>query len=371
MKYIKGVGRGLGIFMVVLLASLTTVHGARIKDIADFDGVRDNQLIGYGLVVGLAKTGDNVKNGFTREALTNMLGRQGLSMRDKDIKSNNVASVIVTASMPPFAKIGTKIDVVVSSVGDATSLQGGTLLMTPLKGSDGEIYAVAQGAVTLGGYTAGTGNTTTIKNHPSVGRIASGAFIERELHYALDTKSTTTIQLQQPDFTTAKKMAEVIRASLPGVEVSQKDGRSVSVTLGPNSKGNMVDIISRLENLNVPVDTPAVVVMNEKTGTVVMGENVRISTVAVSHGNLSIQIREEYDVSQASPFAPGGQTVITPGRTISTGEEKNQLMVVPKGVTIQDMVRGLNAIGVTPRDLITILQTIKAAGALQADLKLI
>ena len=371
MKYIQGIGRGLGVFVIVLLASLTTVHGARIKDIADFDGVRDNQLIGYGLVVGLAKTGDNVKNGFTREALTNMLGRQGLSMRDKDIKSNNVASVIVTAAMPPFAKIGTKIDVVVSSVGDATSLQGGTLLMTPLKGSDGEIYAVAQGAIALGGFTAGTGNTTTIKNHPSVGRIASGAFVEKELHYALDTKRTMTIQLQQPDFTTAKKMADIIRTSVPGVEVSQKDGRSVSVTLGTNSKGNMVDIISRIENLNVAVDAPAVVVMNEKTGTVVMGENVRISTVAVSHGNLSIQIREDYDVSQPYPFAPGGQTVITPERTAYASEEKNQLMVVPKGVTIQDMVRGLNAIGVTPRDLITILQTIKAAGALQADLKLI
>ncbi|MDR2861202.1 MAG: flagellar basal body P-ring protein FlgI [Syntrophobacterales bacterium] len=386
MKKIKGMGKILGICMSVLLASLTTAHGARIKDIADFDGVRDNQLIGYGLVVGLAKTGDNVKNGFTRETLTNMLSRQGLSMRDKDIKANNVASVMVTASMPPFAKIGTKIDVVVSSIGDATSLQGGTLLMTPLKGSDGEIYAVAQGAIALGGYTAGTGNTTTVRNHPSVGRIASGAFVEKELHYALDTKRTTTIQLQQPDFTTAKKMAEAIKASVPGIEVNQRDGRSVTVTIGPDS--NMVDILSRIENLNVSVDAPAVVVMNEKTGTVVMGENVRISTVAVSHGNLNIQIREEYEVSQPSPFAPapspyggtsqksvttlpGGQTVVTTTTTISTGEEKNQLMVVPKGVTIQDMVRGLNAIGVTPRDLITILQTIKAAGALQADLKMI
>ena len=390
MKRTKWIGRGLGIgiFVITMLVSLTTVHGARIKDIAEFDGVRDNQLIGYGLVVGLAKTGDNVKNGFTRETLTNMLSRQGLSMRDKDIKSNNVASVMVTAAMPPFARIGTKIDIVVSSVGDATSLQGGTLLMTPLRGSDGEIYAVAQGAITLGGYTAGGGNTTTVKNHPSVGRIASGAFVEKELQYALDTKRTTTIQLQQPDFTTAKKMADVIRASLPGVEVSQRDARSVSVTLSPDSRSNMVEVLSRIENLNVPVDAPAVVVMNEKTGTVVMGENVRISTVAVSHGNLNIQIREEYEVSQPAPFAPaasysggtghggvtalpGGQTVVTSTRTISTGEEKNQLMVVPKGVTIQDMVRGLNAIGVTPRDLITILQTIKAAGALQADLKLI
>jgi len=370
MRHIKGMGKILGIMAVILMASLATAHGARIKDIADFEGVRDNQLIGYGLVVGLAKTGDNVKNGFTRETLTNMLSRQGLSMRDKDIKSNNVASVMVTASMPPFARVGTKVDVVVSSIGDATSLQGGTLLMTPLRGADGEIYAVAQGAVTLGGHTAGGRNATTVRNHPSVGRIASGAFVERELRYALDTQRTITIQLHQPDFTTAKKMAEVIQTSMTGVHVSQRDGRSVTVALAPETGGNAVDILARIENLQVPVDAPAVVVMNEKTGTVVMGENVRISTVAVSHGNLSIQIRDEREVSQPYPFS-GGQTVVTTGRTVTVNEDGHQLMVVPRGVTIQDMVKGLNAIGVTPRDLITILQTIKAAGALQAELRMI
>jgi len=390
-KTIQKIG-GFALAVVIFLAvGLLPADAARIKDIADFNGVRDNQLIGYGLVVGLAGTGDDVKNGFTKETLANMLSRQGLSTKDKNIKSDNAAAVMVTASMPPFAKVGTKIDVTVSSIGDADSLLGGTLLMTPLRGADGEVYAVAQGAITLGGFTAGGGNASAVKNHPSAGRIANGAFIEKELKYDLDTRRVLTIQLQQPDFTTARRLADAVNSVLDGVEVKQMDGRVVTVVLLPGAEGSVVDILPRIENLEVPVDGPAVVVMNEKTGTVVMGENVRISTVAVSHGNLSIQIREDYKVSQPLPFAPaaapgaravkdrktgvlvasGGQTVVTPEKQVGVAEEKKQLMVVPKGVTIQDVVKALNAIGVTPRDLITILQTIKAAGALQADLKII
>lgn len=377
--------------IVLLAAGRIPADAARIKDIADFSGVRDNQLIGYGLVVGLAGTGDDVKNGFTKETLANMLSRQGLYMKDKNIKADNAASVMVTASMPPFAKVGTKIDVTVSSIGDADSLLGGTLLMTPLKGVDGEVYAVAQGAINLGGFTAGGGNASAAKNHPAVGRIANGAFIERELTYDLDKRRVLTIQLQQPDFTTAKRLADAVDSALDGVDVRQVDGRTVTVALLPGSGESVIDILPRIENLDVPVDGPAVVVMNEKTGTVVMGENVRISTVAVSHGNLSIQIREDYNVSQPLPFAPasapgtrpvkdrktgvivapGGQTVVTSEKTVGVTEEKRQLMVVPNGVTIQEVVKALNAIGVTPRDLITILQTIKAAGALQAELKVI
>jgi flagellar P-ring protein precursor FlgI len=377
--------------MIVLGFGWRPAEAARIKDIADIKGVRDNQLIGYGLVVGLAGTGDDVKNGFTRETLANMLSRQGLSTKDKDLKADNAAAVMVTASLPPFAKVGNKIDVIVSSIGDADSLLGGTLLMTPLKGADGEVYGVAQGAITLGGFTAGGGSASAVKNHPSVARIANGAFIEKELKYDLDQQRVLTIQLQQSDFTTARRLTDVIRSSLEGVEVRQLDARSVTVTLLPGSAGSVIDILPRIEVLEVPVDSPAVVVMNEKTGTVVMGENVRISTVAVSHGNLSIQIREDYKVSQPLPFAPappqggnpvkdrrtgaviapGGQTVVTQEKTVGVGEEKRQLIVVPKGVTIDEVVKALNAIGVTPRDLITILQTIKAAGALQADLKII
>jgi flagellar P-ring protein FlgI len=383
---------GLVLAVVIILGfGCRWADAARIKDIADINGVRDNQLIGYGLVVGLAGTGDDVKNGFTRETLANMLSRQGLSTKDKELKADNAASVMVTASLPPFAKVGTKIDVTVSSIGDADSLLGGTLLMTPLKGADGAVYAVAQGPITLGGFTAAGGNASSVKNHPSAAIISNGAFIEKELKYDLDQKRVLTIQLQRPDFTTARRVADAIRSSLEGVEVHQLDGRSITVALLPKSLGSVVDILPRIEGLDVAVDTQAVVVMNEKTGTVVMGENVRISTVAVSHGNLSIQIREDYNVSQPLPFAPGappggnpvkdrktgavvapgGQTVVTQETTVGAQEEKKQLMVVPHGVTIQEVVAALNAIGVTPRDLITILQTIKSAGALQADLKII
>jgi flagellar P-ring protein precursor FlgI len=354
---------GFVLSMVIILGfGCHLADAARIKDIAEFNGIRDNQLIGYGLVVGLAGTGDDVKNGFTRETLANMLSRQGLSTKDKDLKADNAAAVMVTAFLPPFAKVGNKIDVTISSIGDANSLLGGTLLMTPLK----------------------------VKNHPSVASISNGAFIEKELKYDLDQKRVLSIQLQRPDFTTARRLADAVRSSLNGVEVHQLDSRSVTVTLLPGTAGSVVDILPRIESLDVPVDSPAVVVMNEKTGTVVMGENVRISTVAVSHGNLSIQIREDYKVSQPLPFAPapggglpvkdaktgtvvapGGQTVVTQETTVGAVEEKKQLMVVPQGVTIQAVVEALNAIGVTPRDLITILQTIKAAGALQADLKII
>jgi len=388
---IKGFGIILTIVFILFGIGCPRAQAARIKDIAEFNGVRDNQLIGYGLVVGLAGTGDDVDNGFTRETLANLLSRQGLSTKDKKIDADNAASVMVTATMPPFAKVGTKIDVTVSSIGDADSLLGGTLLMTPLKGADGHVYAVAQGPVTLGGFSAGGANASTVKNHPSVGTISNGAFVEKELKYDLDRRRELTIQLQRPDFTTAKRVADVVRSSLNGVEVRQLDGRVVTVALLSSTGGSVVDILPRIENLEVSVDTPAMVVMNEKTGTVVMGENVRISTVAISHGNLSIQIREEFDVSQPLPFAPGaapgarpakdgktgtvmapgGQTVVTQETTVGAAEEKNQLMVVPKGVTIDEVVKALNAIGVTPRDLITILQTIKAAGALQADLKII
>ncbi|MCU0581752.1 MAG: flagellar basal body P-ring protein FlgI, partial [Syntrophales bacterium] len=257
-----------GVFLTIMFVLGVGCHAAqaaRIKDIAEFNGVRDNQLIGYGLVVGLAGTGDDVDNGFTRETLANLLSRQGLSTKDKEIDADNAASVMVTATMPPFAKVGTKIDVTVSSIGDADSLLGGTLLMTPLKGADGQVYAVAQGPVTLGGFSAGGANASTVKNHPSVGTISNGAFIEKELKYDLDRRRVLTIQLQRPDFTTAKRVADAVRSSLNGVEVRQLDGRVITVALLSSTGGSIVDILPRIENLDVSVDAPAVVVMNEKT----------------------------------------------------------------------------------------------------------
>lgn len=378
-------------FMVGLVA-VSYAYGARIKDITSIGGVRDNQLYGYGLVVGLDGTGDSVKNGFTDQTLANMLTRQGLAMKNKtlSLKADNVAAVMVTAKLPPFAKIGTRIDVMVSSIGDADSLLGGTLPMTPLVGADGKVYVSAQGPLVIGGFSAGGSSAKTTKNHTTVGRIPNGASVERELKYCFDKKREFTLNLHNPDFTTCERMAKVIRSQVSDIKAEFIDSGSITVHLKDSFNKNIVDLISIIENLDVPVDSAAVVVMNEKTGTIVMGENVRISTVAVAHGNLSIYIREDQQVSQPLPFAPappigsspakvgsgvtmapGGQTVVTTETTVGVSEDKKKLLVVPSGVTIQEVVNALNAIGVSSRDLIDILQTIKAAGVLQAELKII
>lgn len=378
-------------FMVGLVV-VSYAYGARIKDITSIGGVRDNQLYGYGLVVGLDGTGDSVKNGFTDQTLANMLTRQGLAMKNKtlSLKADNVAAVMVTAKLPPFAKIGTRIDVMVSSIGDADSLLGGTLPMTPLVGADGRVYASAQGPLVIGGFSAAGSSAKTTKNHTTVGRIPNGASVERELKYCFDKKREFTLNLHNPDFTTCERMAKVIRSQVSDIKAEFIDSGSITVHLKDSFNKNIVDLISIIENLDVPVDSAAIVVMNEKTGTIVMGENVRISTVAVAHGNLSIYIREDQQVSQPLPFAPappigsspakvgsgvtmapGGQTVVTTETTVGVSEEKKKLLVVPSGVTIQEVVNALNAIGVSSRDLIDILQTIKAAGVLQAELKII
>jgi len=400
---IKGFGIILTIVFILFGIGCPRAQAARIKDIAEFNGVRDNQLIGYGVVVGLAGTGDDLaKNLFTAASLANIMNRQGLSMKDKTsvLKADNIAAVMVTGILPPFAKNGSKIDVIVSSVGSAKSLQGGTLLMTPLRGADGEIYAVAQGPISLGGYSAGGAGGGAAKNHTTVGRISSGATVEKELAYDFDAQKVLMINLQRPDFTTATRLAATINTSLTFAEATQLDAFSVSVKAKNDYTGSLSELLYHIESLDVEVDSPAVVILNEKTGTVVMGENVRISTVAVAHGNLSIQIKEETKVSQPLPLAPpvprqgqmqpggerqppaqvpagtviapGGQTVVTTETTIGVSEEnQKQLMLLPRSVTIFEVVRALNAIGVSPRDLITILQAIKAAGALQADIQVI
>ena len=374
-----------------LLLQTLPLWAARIKDISAIGGVRGNPLIGYGLVAGLMGTGDDLKNGFTKETIANILSRQGISMRDRSLKAKNIASVMVTATLPPFSKPGARIDVTVSSIGDATSISGGQLLITPLRSVDGEIYALAQGSLVLGGFSAAGANASMTKNQTNVGIIANGALVEREVKYDFGRNRKFTINLFQPDFTTATKLASTLVNVIKGVEAQAIDSGTIVVRMDSSFEGNLPEMIAAVENVDVPVDSVAIVVMNEKTGTVVMGENVRISTVAVAHGNLSIQIKESVNVSQPLPFAPrppdsgkpvtdrkdgtivapGGQTVVTKETALTVQEEKKQLMVLPQGVTIQDVVMGLNAIGVTPRDLITIIQTIKAAGALQADLKII
>ena len=381
------------IFLVLLLSPFAKTSAARIKDLASIKGIRHNQLIGYGLVVGLNGTGDKPGTGFTVQSLVNMIERMGIHIDENDVTVKNVAAVMVTAKIAPFARIGNKIDVLVSSIGDAKSLQGGTLLLTPLRGVDRKVYALAQGAISVGGFTAGgaAGGGVT-KNHPTVGRISRGATIEREISVSMQGKQELVITLNNPDFTTAVRVCDAINKKLGQTVASTADSGTLKLHIPENCRNHVVQILATIENLDVTPDSVAKVVLNEKTGTVVVGENVRISTVAVAHGNLSIQIKERTTVSQPLPFAPappegtgteqfqpedgvvvgpGGQTIVSSDSDVSAQEEKNRLLLVPHGTTIGELVRALNAIGVTPRDLITIFQSIKAAGALQAELEII
>jgi len=354
--------------LILLVPSL--LHAARLKDIAHIYGVRDNQLIGYGLVVGLSGTGDREYTIFGQQSLTNMLQRYGLKVDPKKIRVRNIAAVMVTARVPAFCKVGTKVDVLVSSLGDAKSLEGGTLLLTPLKAVDGNIYAMAQGPVSVGGFGAAGAGARVKKNILTVGRVVGGATIERELPIHLTSGEYLSIVLNYPDFTTAARVAKVINEKFKANLAEAIDASMIKVKISGIEQPNLVPFISQLENLNVVPSTVAKVVVNERTGTVVIGKDVRLSTVAVTHGGLSIVIKETPKVSQPLPFSTG-ETVVTPETQIEIKEEKTPLYLVPQTVTIADLVRALNAIGATPRDLIAILQAIKAAGALQAELEII
>jgi len=362
---------GLMLILVVLVGTGVDVWAARVKDIAGIKGARPNQLIGYGLVVGLNTSGDDDKTEFTFQSLTNMMQRMGIVVDKGKVDIDNVAGVMVTATLHPFAKVGTRIDVVVSSMGNAKDLQGGTLLLTPLSAPDGNVYAVAQGPISIGGFAAGGAAGGGVqKNHPTVGYIPGGAIVEKELPLHLLEKQTISLNLNNPDFTTCLRLNEVINKGL-GEDIAQPiDAGTVEIKVPLKSQENLVEFISLIENLEIAPDTIAKVVLNERTGTVIMGENVRISTVAVSHGNLSIIIKERERVSQPLPFSEG-ETVVTPETEVVVGEESRRLIVVPEGVNIREVVRGLNAIGVSPRDLISILQAIRASGALQAELVII
>jgi len=356
------------ILSVVALAA--PVDASRIKDIAHINGLRANQLIGYGLVVGLDNTGDRRTTIFTNQSLSNMLEKMGIRVDPNLIKVNNVAAVVVTADLPPFAKAGNKIDVIVSSIGDARSLQGGTLLFTPLRGADGEVYALAQGPVLLGGYVAAGAGAQTQKNHVTAGRLVNGATIERELHVQAISSDSVVISLKSPDFTTAKRLADRVNEAFSSTAFP-KDGATITITIPAEHKSNPIGFISAIENLDVNPGTFSKIVVNEKTGTVVIGENVRIQTVAVSHGNVSVQIKEDAKVSQPMPFSERGRTVVTPDTKMRVEEEKGKFFVMESGVTIKDLVAALNAIGVSARDVISILQAIKASGALHAELEVL
>lgn len=380
----------LFLFLAIAITLPNPVDGARIKDIASVKGIRANQLFGYGLVIGLNGSGDKDGTTFTVQGLVNMLEKMGIRLHADDVKIKNVAAVMVNATLPPFARVGKRIDVIVSSIGDAKSLQGGTLLLTPLKGVDGKVYAIAQGPISVGGYSAGgaAGGGVT-KNHPTVARISGGATIERELPFSLKDKQELTIILNNPDFITATRAARAINLRLGTNIAKAVDSGTLKIQIPDNHEGGVVALLAQLEETDVSTDSVAKVIVNEKTGTVVIGENVRLSTVAVAHGNLSIEIKETKYVSQPQPFsprggksgpaqmddgtivAPGGSTVVTPDTSVAVEEEKKRLVLLPKGNTIGELVRALNAVGVTPRDLITILQAIKAAGALQASLEII
>ena len=364
-------------FAVLLLCLALTPSPAnaqtRIKDIVDFEGVRENLLIGYGLVVGLNGTGDGLDASiFTRESLVGMLERLGVNARDDDLSTDNVAAVMVTATLPPFARQGTRIDISISTIGDSSSLLGGTLLVTPLVGADGEVYAVGQGPITVGGFSAQGAGASITRGVPTNGRIASGAIIEREIKFEMQGMNTIRVSLRNPDFTTSRRVAQAINAFIGSPIAQPTDPSTVRMLVPDAYRNDAVALITDIEQLRVTPDMVAKVVVDEQSGIIVMGENVRISTVAIAQGNLTIRITETPQVSQPQPFAQQGETVTVPRTQIEIDEdEDNKLTVLPQTVTLQELVDGLNALGVGPRDMISILQAVKAAGALQAEIELL
>ena len=344
---------------------------SRVKDLASIEGVRQNQLVGYGIVVGLNGTGDTLNNiPFTKQSLQAMLERLGVNTRGATMRTQNLAAVMVTASLPPFGTQGNRIDVTVSSLGDAKSLQGGTLLVTPLLGADGEVYALAQGSVAIAGFSAEADAAKITRGVPTNGRISNGAMIEREVAFKLNDARSLRLSLRNPDFTTSKRIAAAINDFMGADTAEPTDPATVTLQIPAKYRGNMIRLITEVEQLKVEPDQTARVVVDERSGIIVMGKDVRVSTVAIAQGNLTVTITEQPQVSQPGPLS-NGQTVVVPRSSVKvdTGDG-NKLALVKEGVTLRELVDGLNALGVGPRDLISILQAIKTAGALQADIEL-
>jgi flagellar P-ring protein precursor FlgI len=365
---IPPVPRLLLLLLLLLLVPAPAPGQVRIKDIADIEGIRGNQLVGYGLVVGLNGTGDKLDSAvFTRQSLIGMLERLGVNTRDQEakLKTKNVAAVMVTAELPPFGRTGSRIDISVSALGDATNLTGGTLLVTPLLAADGEVYAVAQGALATGAIAAGGAAASVTRGVPTAGRIPNGGTIEREVAFQLASRSAPRLGLRNPDLTTARRMAEAINRAIGAGTATATDPRTVALNLQGR---DVIDALARIEVLRVEPDNAAIVVIDEASGTIVMGANVRISTVAIAQGNLTIRVTETADISQPGPLTRG-QTVVVPRTQVQIDDQaERRLGILSSSVTLRDLVTGLNALGVGPRDMITILQSIKAAGALQAEL---
>ncbi len=351
-------------------ALVSSAHAtSRIKDLANIEGVRQNQLIGYGLVVGLNGTGDTLNNiPFTRQSLQAMLERLGVNIRGQQIRTGNVAAVMVTANLPAFGTQGTRIDVTVSALGDSKSLQGGTLLVTPLLGADGNVYAVAQGSLAISGFQAEGEAAKIVRGVPTVGRISNGAIIEREIEFALNRLGQVRLSLRNPDFTTARRIASAVNDFIGTPTAEPLDPSTVQLTIPPKFQGNVVALLTEIEQLQVEPDLAAKVVIDERSGIIVMGRDVRVSTVAVAQGNLTVTISEAPQVSQPQPFSRG-RTRVVPRTRVGVQEDGKQLAVVREGVSLQQLVDGLNALGIGPRDMISILQAIKAAGAIQADIE--
>ncbi|TAN51177.1 MAG: flagellar basal body P-ring protein FlgI [Rhodospirillales bacterium] len=363
--------RALFAAMALTVAAGPALADSRIKDIADFEGVRDNMLVGYGLVVGLNGTGDASDMAFTQQSMIAMLERLGVNTRDltDKLKAKNVAAVMVTAKLPGFTRQGTRIDVQVSAMGDAKSLSGGTLLVTPLLGADGEIYAVGQGSV-ASGFTASGAAASVTKNIPTSGRVANGAIVEREINFDMGKMERVRLSLRNPDLTTSRRVAEAVNSFLGQAAAKSTDPTTIEVKVPANYRGNVVGLLTDIEGLRVQPDQQARVLIDEQNGVIVMGQNVRIDPVAIAQGNLTIRITETPQVSQPSPFSSVGTTTTVNRTDIQVDEGADRKLTELKtGVTMQDLIKGLNELGVGPRDMIAILQAIKAAGALQADIE--
>lgn len=357
--------------MVLMPAVEAQAAAARIKDIVDFEGVRENQLVGYGLVVGLNGTGDSLNNSpFTKQSLQSMLERLGVNTAGENVRTANVAAVMVTANLPPFATQGSRMDVSVAALGDSDSLQGGTLLVTPLMGADGEVYAIAQGSVSINGFKAEGDAATIISGVPTTGRISSGALVEREIDFHLGSQTSLRLALRNPDLTTARRIALAVNDFIGAPTATPEDPATVRVTLPPGFNGNIVDLLTDIEQLMVQTDQTAKIVIDENSGIIVMGQDVRVSSVAVAQSNLTVTIAENPNVVQPGPLSLG-VTAVESNTNINANLSESALQMVNESVTLQELVDGLNALGISPRDLIAILQAIKATGALQAEIEVL
>jgi flagellar P-ring protein precursor FlgI len=359
------------LLLLLLLAPGPAAQAARLKDLVAIEGVRDNQLLGYGLVVGLAGTGDRQQSVFSAQSLTNLLQRMGVSVAPTAIRVANTAAVLVTATLPPFAQPGMHLDITAAAIGDARNLQGGILVLTSLRGADGQVYAVAQGPIVTGGFSSGKAGTSQTVNHPTVGRGPAGATVERGAP-SIAPKGVIHLQVRQSDFTTTTRIVEAVnqKFNVGRAPAVADNAGLVSVTVPAEYTTRVTEFISQLENLTVEADRPARVVINERTGTIVLGKDVRVSPIAILHGNLSVEIQTVIQVSQPNPMA-GGTTEVVPQTTVAAKEEKARNVVLKQGATVEELVRALAAIGSTPRDVIAILQNLRAAGALEAEIEVI